>query len=264
MSNLSDLDTMILRDTTNPPLTNKGSALTYGEFDGNFVEIYNAIQDIVTGENVEAYDAGATYDAYSTDVYEQYCGYDSRIWKAVYAGSPSSFSGQTPAEGAYWTQVSLAQLLPNIMSLADLAYATNARRGCCPQFCTAWQSFTNKDLFTNPVDIVGLEAPGAGKIIVPKFVMFALNAGGTPYDYPVMSALFLAYSTTPTIQATGNITHTQINSATDIIINEAGVPSSSSVLIANDKMQLTATADATAGDGTYYFKVIYQIEDAPF
>ena len=218
-STFSELDGSILRDTSNPPLIDKGSELTYSEFDGNFVKQCNAIQSIVDGSNVEAYDPAATYDQYSTDVYEQYCGYDSRIWKATYNGSPSSFTGQTPAEGSYWTQVSLAQLLPNIMAVADFALQTNARRGCCPQFCTAWQSFTNKDLNSNPVDIIGLEAPGAGKIIVPKFVMFALNAGGTAYDYPVMARLFLAYSTTPTIQATGDITHMQINSATDIIIN---------------------------------------------
>lgn len=121
MSSFSELDGMILRDTNNPPLTNKGSELTYGEFDGNFVELYNVVQDIVSGENVTAYDNAATYDAYSTDVYEQFASYNNRIWKAVYAGSPSSFSGVTPAEGPYWTQVSLAQMLPNIMALAEYA-----------------------------------------------------------------------------------------------------------------------------------------------
>ena len=261
-STFSELDGSILRDTSNPPLIDKGSELTYAEFDGNFVKQYNAIQDIVSGANVEAYDAGATYDAYSTDVYEQYCGYDSRIWKATYNGSPSSFSGQTPAEGSYWTQVSLAQLLPNIMSLAELAYATNARRGMCAQYCTEWQAFTQQNIFTAPVDITGLPTPGAGKVIVLKYIMYALDAGGTAYDFGAMTAMKLAFSTTPSLPL-ATIAQAYTNSATDILryysIIDGGL-----ALVANDKIVLTAGADATQGNGTYYLKFIYQIEDAPF
>lgn len=258
-SSFSELDGSILRDTTNPPLTNKGSELTYGEFDGNFVKQYNAIQDIVSGENVTAYDAGATYDQYSTDIYERFASYDNRIWKATYNGSPSSFSGQTPAEGSYWTQVSLAQTIPNIMSVADIAASAIAgKKGCCMQYCTAWQEFDSViDLQSNPVDIVGLEAPGAGKIIVPKFLLFSLDAGGTVYDYNAFG-IFLAYSTAP---ANGfQITQAQINSATDLnhLLAIGGA------WVTNDKMVMTANADASQGTGKFYIKVIYQIEDAPF
>lgn len=261
-SSFSELDGSILRDTSNPPLIDKGSELTYGEFDGNFVKQYNAIQSIVDGSNVEAYDPAATYDQYSTDVYEQYCGYDSRIWKATYNGSPSSFSGQTPAEGSYWTQVSLAQLLPNIMALADLSYATAARRGCCPQFCTAWQSFTNKDLNSNPVDITDLAAPGAGKIIVPKFIMFALDYNSVAYNFSAFTGINLIYAG-HAAGLLGTIPGFQINGTADIYTVQP-ITSSSTAVYVNTKMQLYATADATVGNSTYYIKVIYQIEDAPF
>jgi len=258
-STFSELDGSILRDTSNPPLIDKGSELTYSEFDGNFVKQYNAIQSIVDGSNVEAYDPAATYDQYSTDVYEQYCGYDSRIWKATYNGSPSSFTGQTPAEGSYWTQVSLSQLLPNIMAVADFALQTNARRGCCPQFCTAWQAITSQNLFTSPVDVVGLEAPGAGKIIIPKFIIWALEYNGVAYDYT--DGLTLGYST-DMANATEYITFPNLNATTDKNMTK---PSNGNIYVVNDKMQIGVnTADATVGNGTFWIKVIYQIEDAPF
>ena len=119
MSILGDLDSLILRDTSHPPLTNKGSELTYAELDARATAIYDAIQSIVYGGNVTAYDAGATYDQYDPDIYKRYAGYNSRIWKAIYAGSPSTFSGQTPAEGVYWTQVSFAEMFQNPLAAID-------------------------------------------------------------------------------------------------------------------------------------------------
>lgn len=258
MSAISDLYTLILRETNNPPLTDKDAELTYAELDGNFVKTFDALQAVLSGVNVEAYDAGATYDQYSTDVYQQFAGYDSKIWKAVYNGSPSAFSGETPAEGVYWAQVSLAQLLPNIMMLVELSNV--AGRGMCPQFCTEWQSFTNQDLFTNPVNITGLPAPGVGKIIVPKFVVFALDAGGTAYDFDV-NGLRIAFASAPTTAFGAAIVQSVANSATDVYRTNTITIAS---LIPNDGLVLTAAADATVGDGTYYVKVIYQIENAPF
>lgn len=117
MSVLSDLDDLILRSKSHPPLSTKGSELTYGEWDDQSILVYDAVQSIVSGSNVTAYDAGKTYDMFSTDVRDQYAGYDGRIWKASYVGSPSTFSGQTPEEGIYWTQVTLAEMIPNILTL---------------------------------------------------------------------------------------------------------------------------------------------------
>ena len=120
MSILSDLDTLVLRQTSHPPLTTKGAELTYAEMDARATAMYDAIQSIVSGENVTAYDAGATYDQYDPDIYKRFAGYNGRIWKAIYSGSPSTFTGETPSESVYWTQVTLAQLLPNVLKLAEI------------------------------------------------------------------------------------------------------------------------------------------------
>jgi hypothetical protein len=121
MSILSDLDTLILRETSHPPLTTKGAELTFAEMDERIIAVYDAVQSIVSGANVTAYDAGTTYDQYDPDIRNRFVGYDSRIWQAAYAGSPSTFSGQTPEEGVYWTQVTLAEMLPNIMKIAEMS-----------------------------------------------------------------------------------------------------------------------------------------------
>lgn len=181
MSNLSDLDTMILRDTSNPPLTDKGSALTYGEFDGNFVEIYNAIQDIVNGANVTAYDAGATYDLYSTNPKEKFVSYNSRIWQAAYVGSPSSFTGQTPAEGSYWTQVSLAQMLGNPVALTKIAEAFDDTRDASAIYSAELDITTSQVLVLNGTPLEIVAAPGAGYAIEVDKASFKLTYNSIAY-----------------------------------------------------------------------------------
>ena len=118
MSNLSILDSLVLRDTNNPPLIDKQAELTYAEWDANLVSFYNVVQDVVSGDNVTAYDPLTVYDSASTDVYLKYAGYDGRIWEAIFVGT---FSSETPAEGIYWTQITLAQLFPNLLKLAQVS-----------------------------------------------------------------------------------------------------------------------------------------------
>lgn len=258
-SNLGDLDGMILRDTTNPPLTDKGSALTYGEFDGNFVKQYNAIQDIVSGENVTAYDAGATYDQYSTDVYEQYAGYDGRIWKAVYNGSPSSFSGQTPAEGVYWTQVSLAQMVPNIMALAQLATEISTRRNSCPAYCAKVTLTAAQVLQLNSTPIQIVAAPGYGKAIDVISVARKLDFNSIAYATNLHLLLYidtaddwmfewdangLGGTNTTIIKGTNN--PVTVNSDTQLIENKSVIA-------------LVEAGDPTAGDSDITIYVYYHI-----
>ena len=118
MSNLSILDSLVLRDTNNPPLIDKQAELTYAEWDANLVAIYNVIQDVVSGDNVTVYNPATVYDSASTNVYLKYAGYDGRIWQAIFVGT---FSSQTPAEGIYWTQITLAQLFPDVLKLAQVS-----------------------------------------------------------------------------------------------------------------------------------------------
>lgn len=259
MSILSDLNSLVLRDTANPPLTNKGSALDFSEADGNIVKIFNAIQDIVSGANVPAYDAGKTYDYYSTDAAEKFVSYDSKIWSAVYVGSPSSFSGQTPAEGSYWTQVTLAQMLGNPVALTKIAEQFDDTRNSAAIYATDWQSSTAKDISTNPINVTDLPAE-SGFYYSPVYADFALDAGAVAFDFGG-GGIYFDFST-----SLGNkmipIQQAKINSATDVIVR-IGI-ASNTLMTENDKIQLTAAANATVGTGTYYFKLYYQKIAKPF
>jgi len=113
---------MVLRETAYPPLTTKAAELTYAEWDQRVIDMYAAIQDIVSGGNVEAYNPATVYDSTSSNPYKKFVGYNSRIWQAVFAGT---FSGQTPAEGVYWTQITLAQMLPNVLKLVEVGNGTS-------------------------------------------------------------------------------------------------------------------------------------------
>lgn len=258
-STLSQLDNMVLRTTSNPPLTTKGSALTYTEGDARIIDIYNSVQSIVSGLNVTSYDAGKTYDMFDTDIRNRYASYDSRIWMATYAGSPSTFSGQTPEEGVYWTQVTLAELIPNIMELSRFAENLTSDDDPSQLYNTDWVSFTNQDLKTNPADITGLEAKGAGISIVPVAIDFALDHGGTDYDFPVGGISLIYDGETDAIVS---ISTSAINASGDVY-GTYKVQDNANIKL-NKKMQLYSSADATQGDGTYYVKVYYKLVTTPF
>jgi hypothetical protein len=258
MSILSDLNSLVLRDTSNPPLTNKGSALDFSEADGNIVKIFNAIQDIVSGANVPAYDAGATYDYYSTDAAEKFVSYDSKIWSAVYVGSPSSFSGQTPAESSYWSQVTLAQMLGNPIALTKIAERFSTDNNPSAIYESDWLGLTDKDVFTNPVVLTDL--PPTDEFIIPLFLIFSLDAGGVAFDFDA-AGIYVDFTDT-----IGNkmlvILQADINSASDKYVI---IPFTSSKAISkNQTLSLSADADATVGNGTYYFKLLYTIIQSPF
>jgi len=70
---------ILLRATTNAPLTTKGSALTFAEFDANWIEIYNALVSLSQSSNIPAYSASITYD----DTLLNYVSYSGQIWKMV-------------------------------------------------------------------------------------------------------------------------------------------------------------------------------------
>lgn len=257
MSVLSELDNLILRETSNPPNSTKGSALAYSEFDGNFIKFYNVVQSVVSGENVTAYDPAATYDAQSTDVYQKYASYDNRIWKVVYTGSPTSFSGVTPEEGSYWTQITLAELLPNIMSIVQWADSLDEDRITSSEFETAWMALTNQDLNSNPVDLI--DAPGAGKAVIPTMLLFQLGAGAAAYDFGA-TGLHLVYSTN-TGEILAQIAQSDINSVTDVNAGSTVFTNAGTDFITSDKLQLYAAADATQGTGIYYVKLFYKVID---
>jgi hypothetical protein len=150
-------------------------------------------------------------------------------------------------------------MLPNILELARFAENIETGLETTAIFETAWQSFTNQDLNSNPVDITGLEAAGAGTAVVPVAVYFSLDAGATTYDFGV-GGISLIYSgaTSPIV----NISQSAINSASDV--HGVYKVQDTAAIDANTKMQLYSLADATQGDGTYYVKVLYKIITLPF
>lgn len=173
MSTLSALDAMVLRETAYPPLTTKAAELTFAEWDQRVIDMYAAIQDIVSGGNVEAYNPATVYDSTSSDPYLKFAGYNSRIWQAVFAGT---FSGQTPAEGVYWTQITLAQMLPNVLKLVEVGNGTSQA------VKTAKLTVANADVltgFTTPIPF-GITVP-AGYYAMPISAQFKATYAGVTY-----------------------------------------------------------------------------------
>lgn len=173
MSTLSALDAMVLRETVYPPLTTKAAELTYGEWDQRVIDMYAAIQDIVSGGNVEAYNPATVYDSTSSNPYLNFVGYDSRIWQAVFAGT---FSGQTPAEGVYWTQITLAQMLPNVLKLVEVG---NGIVSGSKRVKLVVPAVEVNQLFTTP-KLFGISCP-AGFYIKPVSIQFGIDFNTTQY-----------------------------------------------------------------------------------
>lgn len=68
-----------LRALTNPPLTTKGSALTFSELDQNFIEVYAAVSALNTGGALPVFAMATTYTGLV------YVKYNNQIWAHVSA-----------------------------------------------------------------------------------------------------------------------------------------------------------------------------------
>jgi len=231
MSVLSDLDGLVLRSVSHPPLTTKDSELTYSELDNHAVKLYDAVQSIVSGANVTAYDNSKTYDKFSTDIRDRYAGYDNRIWEAAYVGSPSTFSGQTPEEGVYWTQVTLAEMLPDIMKLAEVSDSNGAVLKQVTLTIPNAQVLTGYD---TPITLVsalgsgkGIDAISASVTIDNPSAAYATNVGleiacdGADEPQLVSSSALNASVTSTrklTVDSTFSATDTQILENTDLVV----------------------------------------------
>lgn len=183
MSALSDLDAMVLRQEVYPPLVTKNAELTFEEWDQRVIDTYRVIQDIVSGDNVEAYNPATVYDGTSSDVYAKYAGYDSRIWQAVFAGT---FSGQTPEEGIYWTQVTLAQLLPNVLRIAEIGsgYSNSVR-----VYNDDWASAKVLAAVSGSPESVSIQRASGQSILIQSVSIGMAGKLTTPYDTNVSVAI---------------------------------------------------------------------------
>lgn len=257
MSVFSELDNMVLRSASNPPMTTKGSELTFEEMDARIIAMYDVVQSIVSGANVTAYDAGTTYDKFDTDIRSRYVSYNSRIWEASYNGSPSTFSGQTPEEGVYWTQVSFADLMPNILELARVSQNLTPQLNPCPTYCAQVTIPSAEVLQLNSTPKTIVPAQGAGTVIEVLSAAVQLDFNTTAYG---TSAVILLKTTgannrqaeasvlDATVSTIRNFTTLQATAATDV------------QMVTNADLTVEAkTNNPTAGDSDITVYVLYRI-----
>jgi len=96
-------ESLILRDTINPPLTTKGSALTFAEMDSNVVETYNALVELSQSSNVPAYDNTKNY--YLNDYTQE----GSQLYRCIVAGAIVNID--PPSNPASWLPVYAADMI---------------------------------------------------------------------------------------------------------------------------------------------------------
>jgi len=251
MSVLSDLDDIVLRSVVNPPLTTKGSELTYAELDGHAVKLYDAVQSIVSGANVTAYDNSKTYDKFSTDIRDRYAGYNNRIWEAAYVGSPSTFSGQTPEDGIYWTQVTLAEMLPDIMKLAEVSESSGVVLKQAELVIPSAQVLTGN---SSPVSF-GITVPsGFGIDLIGGSITF--DYGSSPYATNMTAGVRTVGATDLQLAGAHILNATQ--SCTRKLIGNSKSQASDTQIIADADIEFYVSGgDPTGGDSDITVKVLY-------
>lgn len=96
------LNDITLRDTNYPPLTNKGAALTYGEMDDNFIEVYAYLVEMNQGGGVPAFSMATPYTG------TVWVSYGGKIYRHIGAGTST---GQIPTSyPAVWQEVTIGEL----------------------------------------------------------------------------------------------------------------------------------------------------------
>jgi len=259
MSELSELDSIVLRTVSNPPLTTKNSELTLTEWDEQSIKVYNVIQSVVSGENVTAYDASTVYDMFSTDITKRFASYNSRIWKAIYVGSPSTFSGQTPEEGVYWTQVTLAQLMPNILRLAN--FAENITSTSTPKAVYSTSIvIPSADVLTSNTTPVTLSIPrNAGETIQPISVNFGLNDSTSPYSTNTIAAIRCVGADVEMFSL--DFLGKTINTGADLASLVTSVGVGQTQIISNVDLEFfTKNGNPSGGDGDVVVNLVYLIQ----
>lgn len=120
---------------------------------------------------------------------------------------------------------------------------------------TGWAYSNNKNLNSSPNQISELTAQ-ANKIILIKELLFCLDAGAVAYNFA--NNIKLRYTGGNVVV---DIDKAIINSAVDYYYHVTGINAQVSV---GQGLELYSAADAAAGNGLYYYKIIYQVIDKPF
>ena len=245
MSLLEDLNSLIVRETVHPPLVTKGSELTYAEWDARTIAIFDAIQEITSGANVTAYNPATTYDDSDPSIYLQYAGYDSKIWKAI-----GTFTGQTPAEGIYWTRVALANVIPDVLGLVDAA-------NNCECIKSASLTIASADVLTlntTPLTIVAAQGAGYAIEVISASVSIVFNSAA----YAANTTLTLLHSGASFEQAASTTLDATVTQIANFV---KGTPSDSQTQILSgvDLNVSARTGDPTTGDSDITVNVLYRL-----
>lgn len=144
---------------------------------------------------------------------------------------------------------------------SDTTYINNEAipksRNNCTQYCTDWLMTQSKTLNSTPLDIAGMEAPGVGRVLIPRQVLIKILADGVAFDY--VGSLQLKWGGQP-LGETTVVVEADLNGAVDYTVSLYLGGS----INPNDKLQLfVGGADAKVGTNKIYYKVIYQEEAAP-
>lgn len=99
-----NVDTLVLRETNNPPLTNKNDNIENVDYDENWIKAYDDFLSLAFSAYITTYNALTVYDS-STN---PFASYNSRTWRWIDA---SSGSGVTPGtDPAKWVEIFPAYL----------------------------------------------------------------------------------------------------------------------------------------------------------
>lgn len=194
---------------------------------------------------------------FSTDVRDRYASYDSRIWEAAYVGSPSTFSGQTPEEGIYWTQVTLAELMPNILSLARVSQNLNSELDPCPTYCASLAIASSDVLQLNstPQTIVAAQGAGTAIEVISASVKIDFNSAA----YATNTDINVVCSGASQSQLKDNVLASTV-STTRRLLPVTGLGATDTQIIENSSLLVSVgSGDPTTGDSDIEVYILYRV-----
>ena len=114
---------------------------------------------------------------------------------------------------------------------------------------------TNYQLLTTPLTLE--TAPGANKVLIPIALVMDLDYSSAAFNFPA-GGVDLIYSTV-TGTSIINIPQADINSASDL--RKFYPVTAAKAFVINDSLALRSSANASAGGGAAYFRLIFSIQD---
>lgn len=149
---------ILLRDVINPPLVTKGSALTFAEFDGNMITLYNALVELSQSSNVPAYDNAKDY------FLDDYVQEGVQLYKCIVAGAIVNVTPST--NPASWKQVYASDLVQPPKNYSEWEAVLNQSGASAPSM----------NVLSNGLDnVVSATYISAGKYTLEKVGAFPLT-----------------------------------------------------------------------------------------